>query len=433
MSFEPFLIAFSNCAQRDVTRCVCGRRVYAAITNMGAEPQCAAMDGEHAAEPESAALLRRLRGVEKRLWEAPTNFHHAAIAVCQDQSKPLQWRAGMMAGSALVILAQLLVIASTWVGIGRNTCLSANECAHGLWCKHSRARCELCMLPGLPAMPGAPAVTFCETDSPLPVNAAAAIWSGVLNSLPDDALHVHISDYASHCVSCFSPEAGYAFYPMVLTAKIDNMRAPDHMALIFVAILIALCATNELRDVQLGALIASKVHPAVGWRVTFWLLDALRRFAILGCLPNTVCSLVSIRGADTLNICLNAVAVVFVLEVDNLLYEHGTSAALREWCTEHARPSLTRADERAIGWARIASMAGVTSSILVGLQLERLKTSLESARMVALAVCALATVPPLLAEAAAQCSGRALASMLVQFGLAYAILVFGVADVLPRI
>ena len=88
-----------------------------------------------------------------------------------------------------------------------------------------------------------------------------------------------------------------------------------------------------------------------------------------------------------------------------------------------ARPSLSRADERsnerAIGWARVASVVGVTASILVGLQLERLKTSVESARLVALAVYAIATLPPLLAEAAVRRSWRAVVSMLVQFGIGY--------------
>ena len=39
-----------------------------------------AAGSESAADSESAALLRRLHAVEKRHGEAPTNFHHAAIA-----------------------------------------------------------------------------------------------------------------------------------------------------------------------------------------------------------------------------------------------------------------------------------------------------------------------------------------------------------------
>ena len=274
-----------------------------------------------------------------------------------------------------------------------------------------------------------PAVSFCTPDSPLPENAAAALWSGFLNSIPDTSLHVDFSDYGPHCDSCYAAHSGYAYYPAVTQTKIDSMRIPDHLALVFASLIIALAATNELRDVQLGRFIPHEGHPSFGWRLTHWFLDALRRFAILGCLPSTVCSLVIIRGADTLNICLNAVAVVFALEVDNQMYEHGTSPALREWCHHYARPSLSSTDERAIGWARIASVVGVLTSILVGVQMQVLITSIERARLVALAVYAIATLPPLLAEAAARRSGRDLASMLVQFAIGYGIKI-GLADLI---
>ena len=140
------------------------------------------------------------------------------------------------------------------------------------------------------------------------------------------------------------------------------------------------------------------------------------------------------RGADTLNICLNAVAVIFALEIDNLLYAHGASSALRKWCEEHARPSLSAADERAIGWAAYASVVGVAASILVGLQLEQLKERKEHAQLAALAVFAIATLPPALAEAAARhgCRDRlvTLASLAVQFGIGYGVSVLGLVDLM---
>ena len=48
-----------------------------------------------------------------------------------------------------------------------------------------------------------------------------------------------------------------------------------------------------------------------------------------------------------------------------------------------------------MSWARIPCAAGVTASILMGLQLERWKTSVDDARVAAFAVFALATMPPL--------------------------------------
>ena len=391
-----------------------------------------------AADEESATLLNRLLAVEKRQWDAPTNFHHASIAVCLDPSMPCIWRIGMLCGSAVIVIVQLFVIVSVWVGIGFNTCQAGTECTAGFWCKHSRARCDLCILPGLPAQPGLglPPLSFCTAGSPLPTNVIAETWAAVLNSIPDASLHVQVSDYSSHCDSCYSSATGFSNFQDVWRVRIEGMAPQDHISLIFASIIIALCASNELRDVQLGTLISSTSDRPTGWRgallqVALWLLGTLRRFAVLGCLPNTVCSLVSIRGADALNICLNAVAVCFVLEIDNLVYEHGTSTALREWCTEHARPSLTAADDRAVNWARITSVVGVTASIVMGLQLERWKASVEDARVAAFAVFALATMPPLLAEAAARRSARAVLSMAVGFGMGYGVFV-GLVDALYK-
>ena len=103
----------------------------------------------------------------------------------------------------------------------------------------------------------------------LPADAAAAIWSGVLNSIPDLTLHVLPTDYMPHCDACFHPATGFAFFQAVMTRKIELMRVPDHVALVFAAFIIGLCAAKELRAVLLGALLGpsdAKNTAHVGWR-----------------------------------------------------------------------------------------------------------------------------------------------------------------------
>ena len=58
-----------------------------------------AAGSESAADSESAALLRRLHAVEKRHGEAPTNFHHAAIA--EPCAKTKSFCAGALVCSAV--------------------------------------------------------------------------------------------------------------------------------------------------------------------------------------------------------------------------------------------------------------------------------------------------------------------------------------------
>ena len=98
------------------------------------------------ADEESATLLNRLLAVEKRQWDAPTNFHHASIAVCLDPLHAMYLARVACSAGALIVMVQLFVIVSVWVGIGFNTCQASTECTAGFWCKHSRARCDLCIL-----------------------------------------------------------------------------------------------------------------------------------------------------------------------------------------------------------------------------------------------------------------------------------------------
>ena len=376
------------------------------------------------------ALPSRLLHIEKRQWEAPTNLHHAAIAVCTNPNKPLRWRLGMLFGDVVVILAQLLVLVSLWFGVGRNICASHGECNAGYWCMVSQKRCDMCLMslfeptgfcamgappPGAAAQAPPPAVTFVQ------------LWNTVIAGGDVMAKGVVPADFPAHCAGCYSDSTGYTFRGKVISARVRMMKLPDHLALCFAALIIALCVTNELRDVQLGARLrrrpegASAGRVGSGWYAIFWLLDAIRRFALLGALPSTVSALVSEKGADTLNICLNAVAVVFCLEVDNLLFDHGVSVALREWCCGHARPTLGASDTRAIENSKTVSIAAVTLSIIVGVQLEPNKTSPNAAMMAHLVVHSISTLPPLLAEAVTHRRVQILASLLAQWALGFGV------------
>ena len=46
--------------------------------------------------------------------------------------------------------------------------------------------------------------------------------------------------------------------------------------------------------------------------------------------------------------------MLFLLEIDDLIYAHGTSDAFRLWCENHARPTLLNdAEKRDIFWSRM--------------------------------------------------------------------------------
>lgn len=69
--------------------------------------------------------------------------------------------------------------------------------------------------------------------------------------------------------------------------------------------------------------------PGPRWRYCILLLLAVRQWVFLGLLCAAVPTLVLWRGADALSICLNAVALLFLAEIDDALFHFGLPSRLR--------------------------------------------------------------------------------------------------------
>ena len=62
----------------------------------------------------------------------------------------------------------------------------------------------------------------------------------------------------------------------------------------------------------------------------------------------------------------DTVAVLFLLEIDEMLYAHGTSGAFRLSSEEHARPAVGPDDERAMVWSKSAIVLAVSAGTPLG-------------------------------------------------------------------
>ena len=56
------------------------------------------------------------------------------------------------------------------------------------------------------------------------------------------------------------------------------------------------------------------------WVSALLLLQLLRQYVFLPCLLSTMPAMVAWRGSDSLSICFNTVAVLFLMQVDNDIY-----------------------------------------------------------------------------------------------------------------
>ena len=94
------------------------------------------------------------------------------------------------------------------------------------------------------------------------------------------------------------------------------------------------------------------------------LLGGARHWLFLGQLCAAIPTLVLWKGADALSICLNAVALLFLAEIDNALYHFGLSASVRVRVERAARLELTEEQSNSINRSSQAHLLLVVLVVL---------------------------------------------------------------------
>lgn len=419
-------------------------------------PESVAPRDTEAAQPLTKNGVLAL--LAERRSEPTTNFHHAAAGVVLAGSeRPLRWRAVMLAVSAAACILQLVVVVGVINSVTRPTCSENNGCVDGYYCRVSERQCAPCMTEG-----------YCENENGMGTTSSNVIsdlmtscmqyggidWSGDAGRrVSEDAAdgssvsaadctltaiatpwmeaskrvnsfyEVNASDYSGHCDACAATE-NYVSRVDVLRDRGAHVSTADTLTLIFASLFVALYLANEQRDVQLCAVQlratsstgGEAAHPA--WHVLWmprvlWLLDAFRRFGVLPFVVLGTVMLTINHGTDALSVCLNTLVLLFLLELDDLLYAHGTSESLRAWVEAHARPVIGAAEDRAIFNSRIALMLSVWILIPCGVRLYS-EASESEMWMVQVAVQLLSVLPSLLVECYTAWSPRRAGELLLQ-------------------
>ena len=112
----------------------------------------------------------------------------------------------------------------------------------------------------------------------------------------------------------------------------------------FTSTITAASVAAEIRDIklcQITAATAARTKATLPWRVALEVLQTFRQAFFLPLLVTLVPHVVVIRGGDSLNICFNTVAVLFLLQVDNQLYEYGLSEEVKAEVEEFGRVRIT--------------------------------------------------------------------------------------------
>ena len=172
------------------------------------------------------------------------------------------------------------------------------------------------------------------------------------------------------CSTCATSKGFETFHDVVID-RVDSMLLQDWLALLLASLVVAFAVFAEIRDailceIALRAISRRRDVPR-GWRFAIRGLNAARYYIFLPNVVSSVVQLVLNDGGDVKNVCLNTVAVLFLLEVDNMAFLHGLGERTRMEAEEMAGARVTEDDLQTINAAKIVCILGVPGVVLAGL------------------------------------------------------------------
>jgi hypothetical protein len=324
--------------------------------------EAAAPGGGMGASEELKRRPRTSSNLAPRLLQGapPQSWHHATVYYVLSRapedaaargSAPAMFAAGM-----LMVCGQVICSASVLMGTSRLSCVSTEQCGPRQFCRvEERNRCNFCgdYADGLHGfVNGTTTATVCSDDG-------AAAWVAEFDAIrrenPEEYMDQNadelaplaplLEEWCNTCVHALNGHVDRLTQGHGTALSVAAMSSPDIMVFVVVSYIVALTIVAEVRDVQLCRLALSRgADLNMGWRVAFGMLNGARRWVFAPGLISVIGMLVGYRGGDALNLCLNAVAVLFVCEVDNLSFSIGLGERMRSRVEAAGRIELTDAE-----------------------------------------------------------------------------------------
>ena len=318
----------------------------------GETPDVEADDTKAAPLLDFEAVERRFRRLEttpnQRTIDAtlnviatrePTSFHQATIYFGLRDDTPPRRKYGFLAISVGIVFLQCFVATGFAVATVYSSCSVNSECGRGHFCAWGNCNdCENEL------------ENCCQTNS-------TECYSNEVEKVKEDM-----------CSACMT-DRGFETLENVRKDRVDSMKAQDWITLTLASIVVAFAVFGEIRDAMLCDVtlrdIAKRRKVPCGWRLSFGALNHMRLFVFL---PNIVLSIVGLilaEGGNIKEICLNTVAVLFLVEIDNLAFNFGLGEASRMEAEQHCRVSVGARDLRSIDVIKALCIITIPLAILV--------------------------------------------------------------------
>eukprot|EP01051_Picozoa_sp_SAG22_P014244 SAG22_NODE_1698_length_3788_cov_3.925725_2_plen_469_part_00 len=341
-------------------------------------------------EQGGGAVDAAIRSVFASIGTAPTNWHQATIfflSAEKEVDQTMRKRAPLMfAGGLLIILLQILVIAGVWLGSLAPSCQSNAQCvAHG----HPGTvcmlgRCFFCGQRGIypqndtvachwglnePHVGRSPETWRwgqCYPNVYKNKTVVAEVcadpqdrlaWRSEVGELNDPA-GFKAENVRAWCEACVFTDGEVNRYTLMdnTVGNIMSMGAYDWATLFFATYVVGLSIVGELRDIELCSLAIERIPAgALGkkWILAVSFCLELRRFVFLPAMLTLVSTLVMTRGGDALSVCFNTVAIIFLVDIDNMSYHIGLGEFAKARVESAGRVVLSGAEAKELAWLKV--------------------------------------------------------------------------------
>ena len=327
--------------------------------DLGAQPMDLKVSPADEDTPEAKAPLLDLEAVEQRVrtlettpdqktidatlsaiaTREPTSFHQATIYFGLRDDTPPRRKYGLLAISVGIVFLQCFVATGFAVATVHSSCSVNSECGRGLYCAWGNCNdcydeLEVC----------------CQTNS-------TECYSNEVEKVKEDM-----------CSACMT-DGGFETIENVRKERIHSMMAQDWITLTLASIVVAFAVFGEIRDAMLCDVtlrdIAKRRKVPCGWRLSFGALNHMRLFVFLPNIVSSIVGLILAEGGNIKEICLNTVAVLFLVEIDNLSFLFGLGEESRMEAEQHCRVSVGARDLRSIDIIKALCIITIPLAILV--------------------------------------------------------------------
>ena len=304
--------------------------------------------GEVASSNPLASAVEAAQQVPDAKWRGtdrlvpPGNFHQVTAVRCLDNDSPAQRRVLRALSSFAVLALQMQVLIGVTAGASNESCRSNVDCGPG-WICAARGACVLCLDNGVN-------------------DGKTAWWADDATNATAFCSQPNLADYpdgVAGCDACYDPAIGSDTWnrgrnsAQEIHDAVSIMRSVDWLALVLVSLVVGLNIASELEDIKLCQFLAqqrggeseSSLAASPAWvRPALFMLAAARQFGFLPMVSQSIPALVMWRGSDALSICFNGLAVLFLLEIDDILFAHFMPSSARAEILRTGRPIIGEAE-----------------------------------------------------------------------------------------